>query len=88
MAGPQHRTPEYLTARKQAKALVEAGLATCSEPRCLMRSRWIPPTAPWDLSHAPDRVTVLGPSHRRCNRAEAATRGNKSRHKNRRRLAL
>ena len=88
MAKPQHRTPEYLTTRKALAPVVEAGQAYCSEPRCLMRTRWIPPGAPWDLSHDTTGTVILGPSHRRCNRAEAATRGNKQRAKQRRRWAL
>jgi hypothetical protein len=64
--------------REQWRPTVEAGLAQCAEPVCLMPSRWIPPGAAWDLAH--DRqatrhagVTVYrGPAHARCNRAEGA----------------
>jgi hypothetical protein len=88
MASAQHRTPEYRAARKALTPIVEAGNAYCSEPRCLMRTRWIPPASPWDLSHDTTGAVILGPSHRRCNRAEAATRGNRTRVTKRRRLVL
>jgi hypothetical protein len=59
--------------------IVKAGHAECAEPVCVYRSRWIPPTAAWDLAH--DRTTGLyrGPAHRRCNRAEGARWGNRLR---------
>jgi hypothetical protein len=82
MAGPQHRTPEYLRERRRLAPIVEAGLAHCAEPRCLMRTRWIPPGTAWHLSHDPSGLHIIGPSHRRCNLAEAATRGNKMRARN------
>jgi hypothetical protein len=88
MSKPQHRTAEYLATRKRLAPIVEAGQAFCSEPRCLMRSRWIPPGTPWDLSHDTTGQVILGPSHRRCNRAEAATRGNKSRSRLRKRWTV
>lgn len=79
MAKPQHRTREYLLERKRLGPIVAAGEAWCSEPRCLMRTRWIQPGSPWHLSHDPSGQVLLGPSHARCNLAEAATRGNKMR---------
>lgn len=79
MAKPQHRTPEHRAARKRYGALVKAGQAHCVEPVCVMANRWIPPTAPWDVSHDPSGTVTLGPSHRACNRSEGARRGNQMR---------
>lgn len=65
--------------RKLWLPVVKAGQAYCSEPVCLMPSRWLDPSQPWDLSHDHQRGGYLGPSHRRCNRAEGAARGNRAR---------
>ena len=85
MASAQHRTPEYLRTRKALAPVVEAGQAWCSEPVCVMRTRWIPPGTPWHLSHDPSGAVLLGPSHMRCNLSEAAKRGNRARSRRRRR---
>lgn len=67
----QHRTPRTRYAHQ-----VATGQATCTEPICIKRSRWINPLEPWDLAH--DRTTGehRGPAHRACNRAEGARYGN------------
>lgn len=73
---------EHRKQREFWRPVVEAGEAYCSEPVCLMPSRWIPPWTPsrmWHVSHDPTGTVWLGPSHRRCNLAEAARRGNKQR---------
>lgn len=53
---------------------VAAGRVSCA--RC---GRWIPPGAPWDLGHDAARTMWTGPEHRRCNRSDGATRGNRMR---------
>lgn len=66
--------------RRRWLPVVEAGNGWCSEPVCLMPSRWLDPDQPWDLSH--DHAAgygYLGPSHFTCNRAEGARRGNRER---------
>lgn len=65
--------------RKRLRVDVEAGLAYCAEPVCLMADRWIPPGTPWDVSHDPSGTVTIGPSHRACNRSEGARRGNRMR---------
>lgn len=49
--------------RKKYRPLVESGQAVCA--RC---GEPIAPTDLWELDHAEDRSTYLGPSHRACNR--------------------
>lgn len=68
--------PDFQAERRTWKPIVESGAARCSEPVCLAPARQIRPDEPWDLSHDPTGEHVIGPSHRRCNRAEAARRGN------------
>ncbi len=87
MSSPRYRYA-HQQERKRWQPIVEAGRAFCTEPVCKMPSRFIPPGSKWHLSHAPDGVTYLGPSHARCNTAEAAVRGNRSRAARRRRWAL
>lgn len=69
--------------RAKVKPIVDAGQAWCTEPICLLKSRWIPPGTAWDLAH--DRAAgpgqYLGPAHRKCNRSEGATYGNRRRSK-------
>lgn len=79
MAKPQHETVEYRRIRKQLALVVAAGDGWCSEPRCLFRSRWIPPGSKWHVCHDPSGTVVLGPGHAKCNLSEAAVRGNKMR---------
>lgn len=94
MAKPQHRTAEYRRAEAECKRMVVAGIAVCVEPVCLFTSRLIPPwfaeVKPrlWSVSHDTSGAVILGPSHKRCNLSEAATRGNKGRAVGRRRWAL
>lgn len=62
------------------RPIVDAGMAFCAEPICLMPSRWIPPGSTWDLAH--DRTnpgTYRGAAHARCNRSEGASHGNRQR---------
>lgn len=58
--------------RRRLAPLVEAGLASCTEPVCLMDDRWIEQGTPWDLAHDRDAGPGCyhGPAHRRCNRSE------------------
>jgi hypothetical protein len=69
--------------RKLWARVVARGEGWCSEPVCLMPDRWIHPDEPWDLSHnhghADGVGLYLGPSHRKCNRSEGASRGNRAR---------
>lgn len=80
---PPGRAPQYQRAhiaeRNRWAPIVAAGLAHCSEPVCLMPTRWIPPGSKWHLSHDPTGTTWLGPSHARCNLAENARRNNPKR---------
>lgn len=91
MSDPRYRHA-HQTERKRLAPIVEAGLAYCAEPRCLWveagRTRWIPPGAPWQLSHTPDGLRYIGPSHAKCNSSEAAIRGNRARAKRRRRWVI
>lgn len=61
------------------KPAVDAGQAYCTEPICLMRSRWIRPGSKWDAAHNRRTGGYRGPAHARCNRSEAATFGNRLR---------
>ena len=69
----------YQAIRRAWAPVVARGEATCHEPVCLKPTRAITPGSSWDLSHNPTGTVILGPSHRRCNRAEGATRGNRAR---------
>lgn len=71
--------PTYKAIRKAWAPVVNRGEATCHEPICLMPTRTIHPTSAWDLCHDPTGTRIIGPGHRKCNRSEAATRGNKTR---------
>lgn len=81
--GPSHKQK-----RDELRPLVESGQAYCTEPACLMQTRWIQPGSPWDLAHGDTRDTYRGPAHARCNRSEGATRGNQTRGNPRPRPAL
>lgn len=70
---------EHQRLRAQLKPVVDAGQGWCTEPVCLMRTRWIPPGTAWDLAHLPDRSGYRGAAHRKCNRADGARRGNRMR---------
>lgn len=65
--------------RKQLDPVVQRGDGWCAELICLMPTRWITPGTPWHLAHD-SPTTYRGPAHRRCNEAEAARRGNRTRH--------
>lgn len=62
--------------RKHWAPIVDAGSGWCTEPVCLMPTRWIPPGAPWHLAHADGQDGYRGPAHRRCNLAERNRRVN------------
>jgi hypothetical protein len=66
-------------AKAKWKPTVDAGLAYCHAKLCLMPTRWIDPTLPWDMGHTEDRTAHTGPEHPRCNRTEGAIRGNRNR---------
>lgn len=70
--------------RKRWAPIVEAGNAYCTEPVCVMQSRWIPPGTRWHLSHDPTGTRYIGPSHGACNEAENARRNNPKRGKGQR----
>jgi hypothetical protein len=55
---------EHERRRKMWAPRVAAGVVDCA--RC---GQAIERGEPWDLDHADDRRTYLGPSHRACNRA-------------------
>jgi hypothetical protein len=69
----------YGTKHQQLRAdwepKVRAGLVDCHAVICLEQSRYIHPTAEWDLGHTPDRTRWTGPEHTRCNRVEGGRRG-------------
>lgn len=56
--------------RRQWEPKVKAGLVDCA--RC---GHAIRPDEPWELDHADDRTTYLGPSHLTCNRHEGGVKG-------------
>jgi hypothetical protein len=58
---------------------IDAGLAYCAEPICLMPDRWIEPGQPWDLAHNRDTGGYHGPAHPRCNRSEGIRHRNATR---------
>ena len=63
-------------ARAHWAPIVDAGHGWCTEPVCLMDSRWIVPGTPWHLAHAAGQDGYRGPAHRRCNLAERNRRCN------------
>lgn len=76
MAHPKYANDIYMALRKGWAGIVAQGEVTCHEPIWLMDSRTISPGEPWDMCHDPTGTRILGPGHRKCNRREAATRGN------------
>ena len=87
MSKPQYRYA-HQQERNRWRPIVEAGQAACSEPVCVMPTRWIAPGSRWDLSHDATGTRWIGPSHARCNRAENARRNNPKRAAKRRRWKL
>jgi hypothetical protein len=86
MAKPQHRTPEHRAAYREIKRAQAAGQwLRCvqgeqgSSGSCLMPTRDIAPTDAADVAHDDTGTRVIGAAHARCNRSEAATRGNRLR---------
>lgn len=77
--GSKYATREHRAWQKRARAEVDRGEGWCCELVCLMGSRFIAPYSAVDVAHAPDGLSYLGPAHARCNRSEAATRGNRMR---------
>lgn len=65
--------------RERWRPVVDAGDAYCAETVCKMPDRWIAPGSKWDLCHDPSGEQVIGPGHAKCNRSEAAVRGNRMR---------
>ena len=76
--GAKHRAE-----KERWRPTVDAGHADCAELICLEendgRTRRIEPGADWDLAHGEGQVGYRGPAHARCNRSEAAKRGNRAR---------
>ena len=60
----------HQNARAEWQAIIDRQGATCARCR-----RAIVPGMKWDLDHADDRVSYLGPSHARCNRVAGAKLG-------------
>lgn len=75
MPKARYQTKEYLAAYQKYKKLHKSEILQCSEPRCLMLSRNIYPADKMDISHDVSGTSILGPSHAKCNRTEAAIRG-------------
>lgn len=69
----------HQTERARWAPVVAAGHAVCHAVRCLEPTRAIAAGAAWDLGHTPDGTAWTGPEHPRCNRSEAAIRGNRAR---------
>lgn len=69
----------YQAIRKAWAGVVARGEAQCHEPVCLHPTRAIHPASQWDLCHDTTGTVILGPGHRKCNRSEGASRGNKAR---------
>jgi hypothetical protein len=74
-------TREHRQLRAKYKRAVDAGNAWCLEPICLMPDRHIEPGQKWDLAHD-EFGDYRGPAHAKCNRSEAARRGNVLRSRN------
>jgi hypothetical protein len=81
MTTPKYATRQHREERKKWARIIADGHGWCAEVVCLMPSRFIAPGAPWDLAHDVTGTWYLGPSHRTCNRSEAASRGNRMRAK-------
>lgn len=78
----KHDTPEHRAARRRYQQLQAAGeWLTCAEQPCLYPTRDIAPHMKVDVAHNPAGTEIIGPAHRRCNRSEGATRGNRMRGK-------
>jgi hypothetical protein len=60
--------------RARLQPIIDAGLARCTQPVCIMPTRAIQPGSPWHLAHLPDRSGWYGPAHAACNLADAATK--------------
>jgi hypothetical protein len=60
--------------RKKWRAIVDAGNAHC----CLCGT-WLPPGAPFDLDHTPDRTGYRGAACPSCNRSDGASRARRQR---------
>lgn len=89
MAKAKYLTPEYRAERKAVDQAQAAGRwLWCNEVICLHPSRRIAPWQPADVAHDTSGTIVLGPAHRRCNRAEGAARGNRMRRRVTRRWVL
>lgn len=71
MSKPQYRHAHQQT-RTAWAAVVNSGEAHCTEPICLMPSRWIPPGSQWHLAHNRAGGGYHGPAHVKCNTSEGA----------------
>jgi hypothetical protein len=58
--------------RARLTPLIDNGQGYCAQPICLEPIRWIEPGTLWDLGHDDTQTTWIGPTHRRCNRADGA----------------
>jgi hypothetical protein len=77
VAKPQYSTDTHRAMVAQCRAIVDSGHGWCTEPICLMPTRYIPPGSPVDAAHdGPD--AYRGPAHPKCNRSEGGKRGNRS----------
>jgi hypothetical protein len=60
--------------RERLRPLVDAGLAYCQQPVCLMTARRIEPGTPWALGHNDARTAWIGPTHALCNAHDGAVK--------------
>jgi hypothetical protein len=75
----RHYGWDHQKVKDQWRPRVKAGSVECHAHECVMASRLIDPTEPWDLGHTPDRTAWTGPEHQTCNRSEGAIRGHRIR---------
>ena len=75
MPDPRYATSEYRAAYKAGREAQARGQwLECQQPVCLMPTRDIAPDQPIDIAHDDSGTVVLGPAHRRCNRADGGRR--------------
>jgi hypothetical protein len=61
-----------------ARVIERDGGAWCQATVCLMPTRWIEATEPWDLGHHPGQRGHRGPEHVKCNRSDGARKSNRT----------
>lgn len=67
-------TRGYGPAHQRERAKWKARITRGDTVTCTRCGQPIPPDAPWDLGHTPDRTTWTGPEHANCNRSDGGKR--------------